>query len=92
MILIRLSLPRISAIPNPKCNEQTFDLAVELGEGLAAVSEGLWFVFGFGSGEAFRWKCQEKHQAPGSSSRKAVGSGVKPRGVEPGCLGWHAIF
>lgn len=32
----------INSSPNLKCNEQLFDLVIELGKGLAAVSDGLW--------------------------------------------------
>lgn len=37
----------INSIPNLKCNEQLFDLVIELGKGLAADSDGLWVYLWF---------------------------------------------
>lgn len=63
----RLNSPMISSIPNFNCNEQLFDLVIELGKCLAAVSGGLlvylWIRFWLDLGI----KVLEEGIAPGES-------------------------
>ena len=63
----------MSALPNLKGNEQLFDLAAEQGEGSAALSGGLWFMSGCGSGKALTLKDWKDHPACSSGGKALRG-------------------